>query len=296
MYLVAFIALVVAIMGTFAQVYNGQAVQLRAPQRAGAVVEAMMQWHATAVDLAENFIDHSNFVSGGGCSLSCFYDDGAIEGTEAIPGFDIPSSRVAYNVYQCTGHLTLPGIFELYFPPEQIKHACVWPENYWTTLWMSSYPFGHLPAVEECSGRVGAPCFPTLSEGYDMTYTFHSFGFKSVSEDYFVFTFVPPPTRGSDAFGSGLLCLPGNVNPRAVGCPLENKQLSLPFSALYKQMRESPNLSPLSYGLVLTQGVLKTSSIDGLFGSTAPQAITYSVPMIVPTGSVGIITKIKPQL
>ncbi|MFA4995445.1 MAG: hypothetical protein WC521_09125 [Bdellovibrionales bacterium] len=147
-----------------------------------------------------------------------------------------------------------------------------------------------VPAPTLCSGSAGAPCFTLLPTGYLATpYTFYSIAFRSASKNY-VLTYVPLP---SDSYNAGLLCLPGNVGAGA--CAGTHAQVSTTFKALYKEMGNNSLLSPMSYGKVMSAGVLTTPNIRALFDSTSAGIMTYTVPgiTIVPVESIGIISEIQ---
>ncbi|MDR3423498.1 MAG: hypothetical protein P4M13_00250 [Alphaproteobacteria bacterium] len=146
-----------------------------------------------------------------------------------------------------------------------------------------------------CSGTQGAPCYTALPTGYaTSSYAFYSVAFQNAGQ-YYVLTYVPPPSAGSDAYGLGLLCLPGTAGSTV--CP-PSQQLPITFDSLYKQMGKNLRLSSVYYGTVTSANTLTTPTVSFDKGAAGivPQSLSFTVPGTgtVPLNSLGIITQITP--
>ncbi|MDD3030081.1 MAG: hypothetical protein PHS57_07365 [Alphaproteobacteria bacterium] len=285
MYMVAFLALLVALIGTFTQVHMNQASSSMAQQ--SGVVESLASWHATAVDLAQKYI---NTASASECSMTC-------ETLEKAPGalsLSTTTEPVAVGGLSDNASINADvwwrGPGKPHFPDHEdppvvqktsvslcsgSSASCVWDESNETI----------------CSGEGKTPCFSVLPSGYNMNYKFYSIEFKNTDDKYYVLTFVPPPASKGDAFGVGLLCLPGKIDETADGpCPSPQKQVSMTFSNLSKEMEKTGLIPPTAYGTVKQTGKLTPHMT--LEGTT--KGSYYTVPSVVPVGSLGVITEVVP--
>jgi len=92
MYLVVFVTILVAVIGAFTQIYTKQAAMM-SDQQTG-VAQAMVQWHATAVALAEKYLVKSALPAiGAGCSLTSLSSSAVPTGLSYCKG---PSSVDVY--------------------------------------------------------------------------------------------------------------------------------------------------------------------------------------------------------
>ncbi len=264
MYMLVFVTLMVALIGGYTQLYMKQA-SMGYSQQSG-VADAMLVWHATAVDLATKFVRASSFAAlPSYCTLTTYPPPPAaasfVPPTTPVPGFCPGTGGPAYVAVS--------------------KPATI--------------------ATLLCSGTQGAPCYTQLPTGYQSNpYTFYSLAYQTGGRNY-VLTFVPPPPVASDAYNTGALCLPGRLTnllcaPAPPAPVPAHMQVSTTLRGLYKEMGDNSLLSPMNYGTVTAAGALTTPSMKNLYDAPNPGAITYTVPAqaVVPVGSIGIISQIAP--
>ncbi len=216
------------------------------------VADAMLVWHSTAATLANNLVPPS-VVTATGCALS---DYTGYTNTPALLKCTRGGVNSGINVY--------------------VSHA-------------------NTSGVSACDSTQSAPCWIDLPSGYQLgAYPFYSIAFSvtTTTTQYYVLTYVPPPaTSGQDLAGLDLLCLPGVASGAPTTCPVSQKQMTITFAELNRQLRKSLNASPMYYGAVNSSHVLVTPTI--LFAGTATNtALSYTVPNAVPIGSIGIITQV----
>jgi len=263
MYMIAFVTLLVALIGMFTQVYTKQAMSGLAQQTR--VVDEMRAWHATAMGLASSLIKNGSLTSAG-CGL---YNP---------------------NIYKTTT-LGVPPLAGCSLP------TGVTGDTNTVYVWTTNPTSASL-----CAGDVAPPCYTPLPAGYSTTYTFYSIAYASGGTNY-VITYAPPPTTSSDNYGLGLLCLPGNsTGAPGWTCASPHASLPFMFEDLYKQMGKNPLLSRMYYGSVTTSALLcgstatpclTTPTVPSISGGAAAP-IVYPVPVSVPPGSIGIISEASP--
>ena len=248
--MLVFVTLVVALLGTYAQIYTKQAARMFAQQ--SGVAQNMMSWNATAISLVNSLVTGTVAnIPSTGCMLT---------------------DRTGITASAPTG---LPD--------------CMYGAQAVFVGKANTY------GVNACSKSQTAPCWTDLPPGYQKAaYPFYSIAWSSVSvpTQYYVLTFVPPPvTSGQDLPGLDLLCLPGVVSGGSTTCPGTQRQLAITFSEFSRQLHNDAHASPMYYGAVNSSHILTTPTVT--FGNAAvPVALTYPVPTIVPTGSIGIISQV----
>ncbi len=260
MYMMAFVTLMVALIGMYAQIYVK--IAARGFEQHSGIVDSMRVWHDTATELGSKS-DKSRID---GLSSYCSL-------TFVPPGNGVPVDMA--------NHCSQGGIADV---------ADVYVARQESPAF--SYGFSdYLPA------------------GYSETYVYYSIAFRvtGTTNRYYVLTYVPRPATGSDLYGVGLLCLPGNGSGNlTTTCTGSHKQIHTTFNALYKQLKNNKSIPITSYGVVSSDGELSTQAIEQETWDTSTpggvkivnQPFTYAVPSEdsgVPVGSIGIITEITPK-
>jgi len=208
-YLVVFVTLVIAVLGTYTQVLAVEAARIASQQTSTA--QAMLAWHTASISMATSVIQDSNYVTSyasAGCSLS-------IDHTTTIATCP-PPVHVGLPT-QTNGTVTnsLAGVT--------------------TSSFNTNMYFNHITNVRDCvhlpnTRFNGSACITTFDAKH---YEFYSLLFRdsSTGVDYVV-TYAAPATAGSA--GSSLVLASGT-------------QISLTGSDLFTQLRNM-HVSSLSYG------------------------------------------------
>ena len=146
-------------------------------------------------------------------------------------------------------------------------------------------------ASAECANTATGPttpCYTSLPSGYQQNpYTFYSIVYQLTGPPVtnYVLTFVPPPPNSGTYAAVGNLCLPGR-RAAATACDQNNRMVMPTYANLFRQLKVG-YASSLYFGTVTVAGSLVTPS-RGLGAAAA--SLTYTVPAVVPVGSIGIIT------
>lgn len=232
--------------------------------RQSGVVNAMLDWHATAAGLV-SFMVTPSAITAAGCSLT-----NITTGT-GVPAFPACTYNGTTNVYAAQKNYTSGANT----PPN-----CSGSQ---TAPCFTPLPTGY-----------------TFTSPTSPLYSFYSVAFTASGLDY-VLTYVPPPTSSSDSYGIGFLCLPGYTSTFPASCSLPHTQFSLPFNTFYKQLTRNLRVTPMYYGTVANTAALCGTGVP--FCLVTPTVVTdfgtkglvYPVPSSgVPVNSIGIITQITP--
>jgi hypothetical protein len=273
MYMMAIMAMLVALVGTYTQIYTKQVASGITQQ--SNVVSSMMQWHTTAVSFTTYFLKQSSILPLGqpvdSCTLTRF-------NTGAFPS----------GLTQC-----------------QYNNGAAA-----ATAFVGMSTAGTVPL---CRNPIVMPCLTPLPQGYSPNYIFHTVAFNDgalpPNTHYYVLTYVPPPSPNAydDTYKVGFLCLPGPLANDMCRVP-PNVRFPMAFDTLYKQMAKNPLLSPVGYGTITNSTAICSSApspvlppclVTPTFPSVNGGALTnlkYRVPSntVVPPGSIGLITEIFP--
>ena len=242
MYLLVFVTLVVALIGTYAQIYTKQAA--RAFTQQTGVAETMMSWHTTAVNLAVNLVKASDMTLAG-CSLT------NLTGLGNPP----PQTPCHYN-----DALLLPVYVGTNYTSSTYTGANECDGLHNTPCW-SNLPAGF---------QAGSYQFYSVA-----------FQGGTPVQNY-VLTYVPPTASSGEIYpGLGLLCLPGIASGAGTTCPSTHKQFALTFNEFFKQLRQTTTISPMFYGTVTASSTLTTPSfsLGGNTPASLSYAVPSTVPI-----------------
>lgn len=256
MYLLVFVTLMIAIIGTYSQVMGLQAARFSSSQSATA--SAMMQWHAAAVSMAASIVYTSGAypgVAGGPGDLGC-----ALTANFTLSGM---------NLVPCPSPIFYPGV-------GNGQNGTVTTGGSTPTL---NFVANHKSNKNECV-RLSAVCAATDGNGcvvttpgncltsYDITnHQFYSFLYRDSSVNQnFVVTFVPAPTISAS-----------NPAPGYISMVNTNSGWTLSGLTISDLMRELNHAGEPNYGFGTFQNV-----------TTTPQLVTsgpiYNLPKSDPAG------------
>lgn len=270
MYLLTYVTLLLSFLAIGLQINVAQSKRISSQQ--SGVAKAMLDWHRTAVGLATHAVSQTYYV---GANSYCLLTAAVYTGTGG--GTTYPySGGTALNTPRCkdkNGNEILVG---------------------------NSQPSALCSFSSGTQNIAARPCRSDLPANYQKDpYVFYSVLYtSSVTNQSYVFTFVPPPKlSGSAVRAQPLVCLPGQTASNT-NCQDEYRVIAVTLDELYRQLN-ALGLPSNALGYVdATNHVLKTGSAKDSGGtlnvSTVPLPTITQDSNLLRDNSVGIASPIIP--
>ena len=257
MYMLAFLTLIVALIGAYAQMYTAQASRMMAQQSGAA--DAMLAWHATAVGLASNLVT-STTISAAGCLLT-----------------DKPSPAPGYPSFVACAKTSVPVVSPVYV----------------TSATTGLAPAVACSGTRAAPCAVFLPNGYSIAP---YTFYSVAFQDPATKIDY-VLTYVPMPSATSDNYNIGFICLPGDGagTGSCPSTSTQLPTAFAAFSKqMIKSSNATPFSYGI---VVNTSGVitLATSTVTRGAGlSSVTYSLPSANTTNIPAGSIGLISQISP--